>query len=281
MESRPGGSANSPGNNEHSDKAPWPRENHTFEGGSPVFYLEKCTFLSGPFLSFRHFPLFFSRKCSFWSALLGGLPVFLKGKVHILFHSLSISFNFFHFLFIFFHFRSFSFVFFRLLFIFIHFHSFSFIFIQFHSFSFIFFSFLSFSFHFLFIFFSFSFIFFHFLSCVCVVCGAWCVWFGTLKNPCVHSTRPRILTRCWVHLLSPIFCLPKFAHIRDITCFRGSPKKPLDLTFFENGASSIIERSALARCNVLIMRKRNTLQTICSATFAPFLSSSFYFSMTQ
>ena len=143
----------------------------------------------------------------------------------------------------------------------------------------------------------------------------------TLKNPCVHSTRPRvyvhdvavctgttrkrvggvvvslvffigkqvfltflsILTGCWVHLLSPSFCLPKFAHIWIITCFRGSPKKPLDLTYFENGASSIIERSALARCNVLIIRNRNTLQTICSATFAPFLSCSFfffYFSMT-
>ena len=186
----------------------------------------------------------------------------------------------------------------------------------------------------------------------CVWLWLWCVVCGLarLKNPCVHSTRPRvyvqkrpqvyrhhahmcfnmcawcrhtrgrierthgdvlsghtgwgegdgcrrqprfssvkqvfltflsILTRCWVHLLSPIFCLPKFAHIRDITCFRGSPKKPLDLTFFENGVSSIIERSALARCNVLTIRNRNTLQTICSATFAPFLSSSFYFSMTQ
>ena len=62
-----------------------------------------------------------------------------------------------------------------------------------------------------------------------------------------------------------------------ITCFRGSPKKPLDLTFFEDGASSIIERSARARCTVLIMRNRSTLQTICSATFAPFLSCSFFF----
>ena len=35
------------------------------------------------------------------------------------------------------------------------------------------------------------------------------------------------LTGCWVHLLSPIFCLPKFAHMWVITCFRGSPKKPL------------------------------------------------------
>ena len=86
-----------------------------------------------------------------------------------------------------------------------------------------------------------------------------------------------ILTGCWVHLLSPIFCLPKFAHIWVITCFRGSPKNPLDLTYIEIGASSIIERSALAHCNVLIIRNRNTLQTICSATFAPFLSCSFFF----
>ena len=43
----------------------------------------------------------------------------------------------------------------------------------------------------------------------------------------------------------------------------------------------IIECSALARCNVLTIRNKNTLQTICSATFAPFLSCScfFYFSM--
>ena len=54
-------------------------------------------------------------------------------------------------------------------------------------------------------------------------------------------------------------------------------KEPLDLTYIENGASSIIERSALARSNVLIIRNRNTLQTICSATFAPFLSCSPFF----
>ena len=56
-----------------------------------------------------------------------------------------------------------------------------------------------------------------------------------------------------------------------------------DLTHFENGARtcptrrSIIERSALARCYLLIIRSRNTLQTICSATFAPFLSCYFFF----
>ena len=95
----------------------------------------------------------------------------------------------------------------------------------------------------------------------------------------VFLTFLSILTGCWVHLSSPIFCLPKFSHIWDITCFRGSPKKPLDLTFIENGASSNIERSALARCNVHIIRNRNTLQTICSATFAPFLSCSFFLSL--
>ena len=94
--------------------------------------------------------------------------------------------------------------------------------------------------------------------------------FSSVKQVFLHFSS--ILTECWVHLLSPIFCLPGFAHIRVITCFRGSQKKPLDLTCIENGASSIIERSALARCNVLIIRNKNTLQTICSATFAPFLS---------
>ena len=67
-----------------------------------------------------------------------------------------------------------------------------------------------------------------------------------------------------------------------ITCFKRSPKKPLDLPYVKKKAKSIIKRSALARCNVLIKRNKNTLQTTCSATFAPFLSCSFffYFSMT-
>ena len=54
---------------------------------------------------------------------------------------------------------------------------------------------------------------------------------------------------------------------------KGSPKETIgSYPFF----CSIIERSALARCNVLIIRnssyeaRKNTLQTICSATFAPF-----------
>ena len=166
-----------------------------------------------------------------------------------------------------------------------------------------------------------------------------CVWVGctcnTLKNPRVHSTRPRvyrhhahmlkhvcawcrytrrrferthgdlwsghmvrgrereesvkqvfltflsILTGCWVHLLSPIVCLPK--PTKSYHALQRFTKETLgSYIYIEKGASSIIERSALARCNVLIIRKRNTLQTICSATFAPFLSCSFffYFSMT-
>ena len=62
----------------------------------------------------------------------------------------------------------------------------------------------------------------------------------------------------------------KFAHIWVTTCFRDSPKKPLILTFFENIENmartthsmccptrrSIIERSALARCNMLIIRSK-------------------------
>ena len=55
-----GGSPNSLGNNEHSEKALWPRENHTFEGGLPVFSGKKCTFLSGPFCRFGISPLLFS-----------------------------------------------------------------------------------------------------------------------------------------------------------------------------------------------------------------------------
>ena len=84
--SRRGGSPNSLGNNEHSAKSPWSRENHTFQGGSTVFI-------------FFHFLYFIS--FSF-----------------IFFHFLSCSFMFFHFLsfsFIFFHFLSFSFIFFYFL----------------------------------------------------------------------------------------------------------------------------------------------------------------------
>ena len=55
------------GNNGNSEKALCSRENHTFEGGSPVFSMPKCTFLSGPFLSFRPLPFFSPGKCTFWS----------------------------------------------------------------------------------------------------------------------------------------------------------------------------------------------------------------------
>ena len=96
-ESRPGVSPNSLGNNEHSGKALWPRENHTFEGGSPVFS-RKVYILKWSIFVVSAFSTFFSGKCSFWSALLGGTPVFLREKGT--------------FSFIFFYFRSFSFIFF-------------------------------------------------------------------------------------------------------------------------------------------------------------------------
>ena len=69
--SRPGGSPNSLGKNEHSRKALWSRENHTFEGGSTVFILFhflpfsfiafSFPFIFFPFLSlyFIVFPIFF------------------------------------------------------------------------------------------------------------------------------------------------------------------------------------------------------------------------------
>ena len=57
-EEPPCGSPNSLGNNGHSEKALCSQENYTFEGGSQVFCWPKCTFLSGPFLSCRHPPLF-------------------------------------------------------------------------------------------------------------------------------------------------------------------------------------------------------------------------------
>ena len=59
----------------------------------------------------------------------------------------------------------------------------------------------------------------------------------------------------------PSVLLTKICPQRVITCPRGSPKKPPDLSHFENIATSIIERSALARCNILIIRNKNTLQT--------------------
>ena len=46
--SRPGGSPNSLWNNEHSGKAVWPRENHTFEGGSTFFHFLSFSFIFLP-----------------------------------------------------------------------------------------------------------------------------------------------------------------------------------------------------------------------------------------
>ena len=96
-------------------------------GGSPVFSRKKCTFLSGPFLSFRHFPLFSVESAHSGVPFLAALQ-YSFGKSA---HSLSFSIIFFHFLhfFIFFHSLSCSLIFFNFL-------SFSFIF---HFLSFFFF----------------------------------------------------------------------------------------------------------------------------------------------
>ena len=96
--SRPGGSPNSLGKNEHSEKALWPRENHTFEGGSTVSSRKKCTFSSGPFLSFRHFPLFSKESVHSGVPFLAALQYSFGKSAHsrsfsfIVFHSLSFSF---------------------------------------------------------------------------------------------------------------------------------------------------------------------------------------------
>ena len=111
MEKRepPGRLPYSPGSKEHSEKALWPRENHTFEGGSPVFSREKCTFLSGPFLSFRHFSIFSVESVHSGVPFLAALQYSLWRSAHVLSFSLiflnflSVSFSFFHcFLFFFF-----------------------------------------------------------------------------------------------------------------------------------------------------------------------------------
>ena len=81
----------------------------------------------------------------------------------------------------------------------------------------------------------------------CGVCGVWCVSTQhvpvcTSKTSTVYASTTRtcwhVCAWCWVHLLTPIFCLLKFADIWVITCFRGSQKKPLDLTYFENGTKT-------------------------------------------
>ena len=48
------GSPNSTGNNHTQKRHFASQENHTFESGSTIFSGQKCTFLNGPFLSFRH-----------------------------------------------------------------------------------------------------------------------------------------------------------------------------------------------------------------------------------
>ena len=56
-EEPPGRLPNSLGNNEHSEKALWPRENHTFEGGSPVFS-KKVYIVKWSIFVVSAFPLF-------------------------------------------------------------------------------------------------------------------------------------------------------------------------------------------------------------------------------
>ena len=96
--SRSGGSPNSLGNNEHSEKARWPRENHTFEGGSAVFSRKKCTFLSGPLCRFGISHFFSVESVHSGVPFLAALQYSSGRKVHlspssppIFFHFLSFS----------------------------------------------------------------------------------------------------------------------------------------------------------------------------------------------
>ena len=93
----PGGSPNSPGNNAHSEKALWPRENHTFEA-APQFSRGKsvhsevvhfCRFCISHFCQWKVYIL----ECPSWRH--SSIP---EGKVHIFFYFLSYSFSFFQFL---------------------------------------------------------------------------------------------------------------------------------------------------------------------------------------
>ena len=129
----------------HSRKAP------------QFFSKKKCTFLSGPFLSFLHFPLFSEKSVHSGVPFLAALQYSLWKSAHylsfsfIFFHVLSFFFHFLLFCFVFFHFLACSFILFHVLsfsFIFFHFLSFTFIFIHLLLFTFIFFHTLSYSFMF-------------------------------------------------------------------------------------------------------------------------------------
>ena len=76
-----------------------------------------------------------------------------------------------------------------------------------------------------------------------------------------------ILSGCWVHLLSPIFSLPKFAHVGLPRGQRFTKSNHWILPILRMGASSthsmhcptrrsIIGRSALVRCKKPIIRSR-------------------------
>ena len=112
-------------------------------------------------------------------------------------------------------------------------------------------------------------------------CGVWCVVCDTLKNPCVHSTRPRVhvqyvpvctsttrtrfnmcawcrytqgrfeSTHGWrfVHTQgwqgSSLVLLTKICPHMGYTFFRGSPKKPLDLHILRKGRAQSLNAPLL------------------------------------
>ena len=56
---------------------------------------------------------------------------------------------------------------------------------------------------------------------LCVRCGVWCVVCDTLKNPCVHSTRPSV----YVHKTSPCVPAPRanvLQHVRVVPAYTGT-----------------------------------------------------------
>ena len=112
-------------------------------------------------------------------------------------------------------------------------------------------------------------------------CGVWCDTpkktrvFVRNVSVCTGTTRTCVFNMCaWCRQTRR-----RIERIHTVECGVDTREggRGGDGTHVENGASSTIERAALARCNVLIIRNRNTLQTICSATFAPFLCCSFFF----
>ena len=81
-------------------------EKNTHSRAAPQFSLRKCTFLSGPFLSFRHFPLFSVESVHYGVPFLAALQYPLRKSAHSLFlffHFLSCSFIVLSFSVFFFH----------------------------------------------------------------------------------------------------------------------------------------------------------------------------------